>query len=145
MVGGMTSQIDYDQGGTFRGLVKAYLGPSIGWTLWGSNVILPVATPGTITVQPGNTNVQVNAAGAVTVNLPPVRLPQVPPGVLPGLQSPIPITVVDIGGNAGSFPITIMPAIGETIMGLSQVQITVQYGAFVLWPSIAIPGWTASQ
>ena len=141
----MTSQIDTDQGWSYRGWIRTYLGPSVGWTLWGANVILPVTAAGTVLVQPGNTLVQVSVSGSVTVRLPPTVLPPVPAGALPGLQSPIPITVVDIGGHAATFPITIFPAAGESIAGVSSVQINTAFGAFVFWPSSVIPGWTTTQ
>ncbi len=140
----MGSQTDLDQGGTFREWVKTYLGPSVGWVyLPGSNV-LPITAAGSYTLALGMSVVLVNIAGLVTLFLPTTIHPTVPAGVLPVPYADTQITVVDIGGHAKATPITIKPAsVAEAIMNLAQIQITANYGSFILRPNSTLHGWTA--
>ena len=46
----MGSQSDYDQGGTFRQLVRRYLGPSIGWIDSPDENVVPVSVGGTTNI-----------------------------------------------------------------------------------------------
>jgi hypothetical protein len=136
----MPSQLDLDQGGTFREWTKLYLGPSVGWTYVPGNVLFPITVAGTYTLLVGTSVVTVNVAGAVTIILPTAIAPSVPAGVLPGRFSYTPITIIDVGGNAAAYPITIQPASGgEDIMGLASITISNNYGSFTLDP---IKGWT---
>lgn len=140
----MASQLDLDQGGTFRGWVKQYLGPSVGWVWVPGDNILPIVAAGTVIVLPGTSLITVNVAGAVTIILPAASNPIVPAGVLPGLFANNPITIVDIGNNAQAHPITIQPvSVAETIMGLASIQITVNYGGYTLAPNSALKLWNA--
>jgi hypothetical protein len=127
----MTSQIDYDQSGTTRQAEGRYLGPSVGWAVE-PQAILPVATVGTFTAAPGTTLVTVNVAGSVTVILPSTIRPAAGAMTQPGRFTDPSITVTDIGGNATAFPITIQPAAGDTIAGLAQITISVNFGAYTL-------------
>ncbi len=140
----MGSQTDLDQGGTSRQWVRTYLGPSIGWVdLPGTNPF-PITAPGVYTLAPDTSLVTVNVAGAVTIILPSAVNPLVPAGVQPALFAKTPVTIVDIGNNAQAHPITIQPASGsENIMGLAQIQITVNYGGYTLSPNSAQQGWTS--
>ena len=140
----MTSQTDLDQGGTARQWVRTYMGPSVGWVyLPGLNPLPTIVAAGTYIIQPDTTLVQVNCAGAVTVMLPTAIDPTVPAINQGALFAKKPVTVVDIGGFAAAHPITIKPAsVAETIMNLTQIQITTNYGAFTLNPSNAQKGWT---
>jgi hypothetical protein len=137
----MASQLDLDQGGTFRTYLRQYLGPSIGWVQLPLQSILPISAAGTYTLLPGVTFVPVNVAGLVTINLPSSRLPSVSGGVLPGLFSNSPITIADVGGNAAAFNITINPAAADSVMGLSTIAIITNYGEFTLSPNSGI--WNA--
>jgi len=139
----MPSQTDLDQGGTSRQWVRTYLGPSVGWVqLPGLNPIPTITAAGTYTLAADTTLVQVNVAGAVTIILPSAINPSVPAGAQPGLYAKKPITIVDIGGNAGAFPITIEPASNtENILGLASIQIAVNYGGYTLSPSNEQKGW----
>lgn len=132
----MSSQLDLDQGGTQRQWVRTYLGPSVGWVyLPGLNLLPTITAAGTYVLLPDTTLVQVNAAGAVIITLPSALNPGVPATTLPALYARKPVTIVDIGGFAQAHPITINPFVGQTIMGLASVQITVNYGAFTLLPN----------
>lgn len=138
----MGSQLDLDQGGTFRGWVRQYLGPTLGWVPTPIDSILPITAAGTYTLDPSTSVVSVNVAGLVTIILPSASPPSVPAVTLPGRFVTNPVVVLDQGGNAGSFPITIQPASGsENIMGLSQIQITVNYGAYTFAPVPSASGW----
>lgn len=139
----MPSQLDYDQGGTFRQFVRRYLGPSIGWVNSPDDNVVPVTVGGTTTVLVGTTLVPVNFNGAVTVQLPSSKASTTAtPGAQPGLSLALPITIVDIGGfPSDAFPITILPFGAELIMGLASLQITVPYGGFVLMPRLVTGGW----
>jgi hypothetical protein len=105
--------------------------------------VLPITTTGTTTLNPSVSLVTVNVAGLVTIKLPAATNPTVAAGAQPGLFVDNPITIVDIGGNAGSNTITIQPAAGETIMGLSSITITVNYGGYVLAPNSAQQTWNS--
>ena len=126
----MPSQLDLDQGGTTRFLQRQYLGPSLGW-IDAVDAILRINNAGTTLVQLGSSVVTVNTGGAVTVQLPVFKNTN---PALRGQIRDIPVVVMDIGGFAGTNPITILPAVGETISGLAQVQINSPYGAVVLQP-----------
>lgn len=137
----MPSQTDYDQGGTSRQWVRTYMGPSIGWVYLPGRNPFEIIAVGTFTLQPDTSVVNVNVNGAVTINLPRAQNPSAPAGVLPALYSRTAISIVDVGGFATAHPITIAPQAGETIMGLASVQITSNYGAFILSPNVAGKTW----
>lgn len=139
----MSSQTDLDQGGTYREWKPAWLGPSLGWVWMPNRNVLQITAAGTYTLDPSTSLVEVNVAGAVTVVLPSAIDPTVPANVLPGRFVKTPITVVDIGGNAATHPITINPASGaENVLGLISIQVSVNYGGFILYPSNTLKGWT---
>lgn len=139
----MSSQLDLDQGGTYRQYVRRFLGPSVGWVWTPENNVLPVTSGGTTTVLRGTTLVQVNFNGAVIIQLPSAKSSvTAPAGALPGTFLALPITVVDIGGFAGAHNITIRAFGTETIVTLPSVLISVAYGALVFFPNINAGGWT---
>jgi hypothetical protein len=138
----MPSQTDFDQGGTNRVFSTLWLGPSAGAALVPASV-LPIVAAGTFTLLRGINLVQVNVNGSVTVILPTAIFPpSAGVGAQPALFASQAITVVDVGGFAGANPIVIKPAsVAEKIMGLTQVSITDNYGAFTLEPNSAVGGW----
>src|SRR5882672_4754712 len=103
----MSSQLDLDQGGTFREWGPVYMGPSIGWVRRPITNILDITAAGTYTLNPSVSLVQVNVAGAVIIIMPPAAAPAVGPGPLPGKFVRNPITIVDVGGHAFANNITI--------------------------------------
>lgn len=133
----MTSQTDLDQGGTGRLWVTEYFGPSVGWVRVPVRSVLAITAAGTYTLDLSTTLVQVGVAGAVTINLPSAKNATVPAGVQPGLFAKAPVSIVDTGGQGAAHPITIQPAAGEDIMGLASIQITSNYGGFILYPRAA--------
>ncbi len=139
----MASQLDLDQGGTNREWASIYLGPSVGWVRAPVRNTLDIAAAGTYTLDLSTTYVQVRVAGAVTIILPSVKVSAIPAGAQPGLNVRAPVTIVDIGGNGAAHPITIQPVSGaETILGLAQIQITSNFGGFILYPNNALSNWT---
>lgn len=140
----MGSQLDLDQGGTSRQWVRTYMGPSVGWQyLPGLNPLPTIIVAGTYILSPDTTLVQVQVAGAVVLMLPTALNPKVPAITLGQRYAKKPITIVDIGGFGAAHPVTIKPAsVAETIMDLTQIQITVNYGGFTLNPSNEQAGWT---
>lgn len=141
----MPSQVDLDQGGTNRQTQKVYLGPSVGWVSAPFHAPVSITTPGTTVILWGSNLVTVNVAGLVTVQLPPAKATSAGAQAIPGQFVSAPITVVDIGGNAVNFTITILPAAGETIDGLASITIVAAYGAYTLQPKTESGGWTLTQ
>jgi hypothetical protein len=138
----MGSQLDLDQGGTYRQYVRRFLGPSVGWVWTPEENILNVSSGGTTTILQGTTLVQVNVNGAVTIQLPSTKFSQTATaGALPGTFLKLPVTVVDIGGFAAANNITILPIAGQTIMSLASIKITAAYGGFTLVPSSEHGEW----
>lgn len=141
----MPSQTDLDQGGTHRQWVKQYLGPSVGWVSLPNTNVLQITVAGTYQLNLSTSLVEVNVVGAVTIILPSAQGTSslggtggTTAGANPGVAGKVPITIVDIAGNASAHPITIQPISNtETIMGLASIQITINYGGFTLEP---IPG-----
>jgi hypothetical protein len=141
----MASQLDLDQGGTFRQKQRLYLGPSVGWQEAINTGILNVTSAGTVNVTLGTNLVLVNVAGLVTVNLPSAKQSPAGAQALPGTFLGIPITVVDIGGNAQNNNITIAAAGAETIDGFASITIQINFGAYVLLPNLTSGGYTLTQ
>ncbi len=141
----MPSQTDLDMGGTSRQWVRTYLGPSVGWVYLPGRNPFEITAAGTYQLQPDTSVVNVNCAGLVTITLPSAQNPSAPAGVLPALYARTAVSVVDTGGHATAFPITIQPiSIAETIMGLTSVQITSDFGAFILSPNATSKTWVNS-
>lgn len=140
----MGSQSDLDQGGTSRAWVRVYLGPSVGWVYAPGGNVFNIVAPGTYNIDPSTSLIEVNVAGAVTIILPSAIVPAIPAVGIPQLFVGNPITIVDVGGNAQANPITIEPfSVSETIMGLAQIQITVNFGGFSLLPNSAQKTWNS--
>jgi hypothetical protein len=142
----MASQLDLDQGGTYRQWERVYLGPSVGWVYTAKRNVLLITAAGTYQLVYGTSLVQVNCAGLVTVTLPSAIDPTVPPSAMPGPYTKTPITIVDIGGNASTYNITINPFSGaENIMGTPSIVVAVDYGGYILFPVSAQMGWSNAQ
>lgn len=138
----MGSQIDLDQGGTFRTWIRQYMGPTIGWVNLPGQSIFPINAAGVYTLTPDITFVPVNVAvGAVIIILPPSTLPAVPATAQPQLYGNVPLTILDVGGNAASNPITIEPSGSDTIMTETSIVIQTSYGGYTLSPNNGI--WNA--
>lgn len=134
--------VDLDQGGTYREWVKTYLGPSVGWVNAGLRNVLQITAAGTYALDPSTTLVEVNVVGAVVIVLPSCVDPSAGAQAQPGLFTKRPVTIVDVGGNGAAHPITIQPNnVNETIAGLTQIQITGNYGGITLTPNNSQKKW----
>lgn len=139
----MASQLDLDQGGTVRQWDKIYLGPSVGWVnVPHKNILNITAANAVATIDLSTNYVQVNAATLVTLTLPSTLQPTIPANSIPGLFARAAVSILDVGGHADAFAITILPAAGDLIMGLASIQITSKYGGFILYPSPGQREWT---
>lgn len=136
--------VDLDQGGTFRQWTRAYMGPSVGWIDVPNLNILLITAAGTYAIDPSTSMIQVNVAALVTITLPSCANPPAGAQALPRLFADNPITIVDIGGNAQSFPITIQRNnVSESIMGLASIDIGTNYGAYTLAPNATTLEWNS--
>ncbi len=139
----MPSQLDLDQGGTFREWVRTYMGPSVGWVMAPARNVLAVTAAGAYTLLQGCTLVIIDTTAAVVLTLPSAIDPSVSAGVLPGPYIKTIVTIVDI---AGAPNVTIHPASGaETIMGLASISLITPFGSYSLRPDNTLKGWTAAQ
>jgi hypothetical protein len=133
--------LDYDQGGNnMYQLSRTYFGPSLGWAM---TEVLPtqaITSAGTTTIGLGASVVLVNVAAAVTLNLPSV-VSWARPINQPAALFYTGIWIKDLGGNAGSFAITINPAIGELIDWGASTTISVAHGFVHLYPLPDLTGW----
>ena len=80
----MTSQLDLDQGGTFREWVRTFMGPSVGWVMAPARNVLTITAAGTYAVLNSTTLILVNTIAAVVIELPSALNPTVPAGAQPG-------------------------------------------------------------
>jgi hypothetical protein len=124
---------DFDQSGTFREFGNLYLGPSVGGITVPVFSNLTISAGGSFVLAKGTTRVSVNVAAPVTITLPPAApASTVSATANPGNHLNWPVTIADVGGNAGAWPITIQAATGDTIMGLPSIQITANFAGYVL-------------
>jgi hypothetical protein len=86
----------------------------------------------------------VNVAGLVTVQLPDVTLWIREPGSQPTTGLERAIFIKDIGGNAGAFPITVLPFGSQAIDLLPQLVIVQNRQIVRLYPFTEITGWISA-
>lgn len=141
----MGSQLDLDQGGTFRQWVKMYMGPSVGWISVPVDAVLDITAGGTYTIQRGTSLILINVDADVTINLPSSLAAPQGPQALPGQWVINPVTVVDIGGFAGSRTYNIVPFGSELISGLPSVPLASPRGTIILIPILTTGGWNLGQ
>jgi hypothetical protein len=136
--------MDLDQSGVSRQWEQTYLGPSVGWIWRPLQNILPITAAGTYAVDPSFNLIEVNATGLVMIVLPSCQTPAAGAQAQPRLFALNPVTIVDTGGNAQAYNVTILPFSGaETVMGLSSIKIATNYGGFTLQPVPAQKTWTS--
>lgn len=141
----MTSQTDLDQGGTFRQWVKMYMGPSVGWLDVPVDAILNILAGGTFVIARGTSLILINVDANVTLNLPSAKATIRGPQAIPGQWVINPVTIVDIGGFAGTRVYNIVPFPGELISGLASVQLAAPRGTVILIPILTTGGWNLGQ
>jgi hypothetical protein len=97
---------------------------------------------GIYNIDPSINLVTVATASLVTLILPRAQMPTSGATAQPQLFLGPSIQIVDAGGFAGTFPITIQPISGaESIMGQAQIQITTNFGGLILMPISAQREW----
>lgn len=141
----MSSQLDLDQGGTFRQTQKVYLGPSVGWQEVAEQWLLNITAGGITTIARGTSMILVNFNGSVTIQLPSFKASLAGAQAIPRQFAVIPVVIVDSGGHSQTFPITILPFGAETISGLSTIPLASNFGSFVIRPDIVNGGGTLIQ
>lgn len=141
----MGSQTDLDQGGTHRQMERVWLGPSVGWVNQPALSILNITAGGTYTIARGTTLIKISANADVTLNLPSAKASPAGPQALPGQSVITPVTVVDVGGFAGTRTYTINPNGAETISGLASVTLASPRGSLIFEPLIDTGGWNLLQ
>ena len=133
---------DLDQGGHPRRTSRTDLGPSVGWAETPYRSLMSIGMGGTYQIDPSINLVTVATASLVVLILPRAQMPTSGPTAQPQLFLGPNIQIVDAGGFAGSFPITIQPISGgETILGQSQIQISTNFGGLILMPISAQRMW----
>lgn len=140
----MSSQLDLDQGGTFRQYQRIFMGPSVGWQTMPVQAILTQSVAGTIALLRWTNLVKLKvAAGVLNINLPSSKATAQGPQAIPGQWVYNPVIIVDQSGQAGAATtININPFAGELISGLPQVQLATPYGTIILGPELINGGWS---
>lgn len=141
----MPSQIDLDQGGTFRQNLQVYMGPSVGWVRAPQQTVLPITTTGVFALARGMNLVTISVNANVTINLSSSKAAPAGPQAIPGQWVLTPVVIVDISGFALTNTYTINPFAGELISGLATIRLQSPFGAFVLKPILETGGWTLTQ
>jgi hypothetical protein len=138
----MPASIDFDRSGVSVQSSRVNLGPSLGWVdVLGGGI--DITAPTTIAIPLGISEVNVNVAGAVVIELPSAKGNPAGAMAVPNSYAISPIIIRDVGGFAQAHPITITAATGETISGLTSITIATNYATTVLMPDITSGQWTA--
>lgn len=141
----MASQTDLDQGGTFRQYQRVFLGPSVGWLVVPQQAVLPITSSGSVNAARGTNLITINVNGVVNIALPSSKASVAGPQAIPGQWWLELVTIVDVGGFAGTNLYRITPNGAETISGLTFIDLATPYGGFVLKPILETGGWTLLQ
>lgn len=143
MVRAMPASIDFDRSGVSIQSSRVNLGPSLGWVdVLGGGI--DITSPMTIEIPLGISEVNVSVAGAVVIELPSAKGNRAGAMAVPNSYAITPIIIRDIGGFAQAHPITIVAAPGETISGVSSIQIATNYATTILKPDIMSGLWIAT-
>lgn len=141
----MGSQTDLDQGGTFRQLDRVWMGPSVGWQTQLKVAIQNITAAGTYDLVRGTSLIKLYPNGAVQLNLPSSLASLAGAQAIPGEFVITPVTIVDIGGFAGSVLYTVVPFGAELISGLASVDLASPRGTLILEPLLDTGGWNLIQ
>jgi hypothetical protein len=133
--------VDLDKGGRGFRTVRAYRGPTLGWTeVEVKPEVFVITTP--YTIQPEDGIILLQLAGIQTVNLPQCSewFNSISRYLDHSLE--LAIWIKDYGGNATAFNKTIHPFAGDTIDGLAQDFTIVQNRQLLrLYPLNTLTGW----
>lgn len=143
----MASQLDLDQGGTFRQYQRIFMGPSVGWQTMPVQAIIIQSAAGTLNLLRWTNLVKLKvAAGVLNINLPSSKATTQGPQAIPGQWVYNPVILIDQSGQAGlATTINVNPFGSELISGLAQVQLAAPYGTIILEPELVNGGWTLGQ
>lgn len=143
----MSSQLDLDQGGTFRQYTQVWQGPSVGWLTVPVTAILTLSAAGTYSIQRWTNLIKLKAAaGVVNIDLPSSKASAQGPQAIPGQWVYNPVIIIDQSGDAGgATTINVNPFGSELISGLAQVQLATPYGTIILEPELVTGGWNLGQ
>lgn len=143
----MGSQLDLDQGGTFRQYSRIWSGPSVGWQTMPIQAILDIKAAGTTALQRWTNLVKLKvSAGVVNIDLPSSKATPQGPQAIPGQWVYNPVVIVDLSGQAGLATTVNVFAFGsELISGLAEIQLAVPYGTLLLEPILDTGGWNLGQ
>ena len=135
--------IDFDQSGQYTGhKVRAWLGPSLGWQDVQVKPTRFITSVGVFPILPGDGVILANVAGAVTLLLPDVRVWVSENAFQPATAFERSISIKDLGGNAASFPITVIPFGSQTLDLQSSFQILQARQLLRLYPrELELTGW----
>ena len=133
---------DLDQSGSSWHKVRTWLGPSLGWVDTQVKPTRTISVAGSYQVFPGDGIIFVSVPGAVTLALPDVKLWVSEFAYQPATAFERALWIKDLGGFAGSNPITIQPLAGQSIDLLpSAITINVNRSLVRLYPLTALTGW----
>jgi hypothetical protein len=136
--------VDLDQGGTPFQRTNVNLGPSLGWVQVQIQPQQVITAGGSYSLTSGTGIVLVNVAAMVTLNLPDVRKWMQESAYLPATGFERAIWIKDLGGNAATFNITVVPFMSQAIDGLAQLFTIVQNRQLLrLYPLADLSGWFA--
>lgn len=143
----MGSQLDLDQGGTFRQYQRLWMGPSVGWQTMPLQAIITQSAAGTLTLLRWTNLVKLRvAAGVLNINLPSSKAAAPGPQAIPGQWVYNPVIIIDQSGQAGALTtVNLNPFGAELISGLAQVQLAAPYGTIILEPELTTGGWSLGQ
>lgn len=143
----MASQLDLDQGGTFRQYQRVFMGPSVGWLTVPVQAIINQSTAGTLVLQRWTNLVKLKvASGVLNIDLPSSKASSQGPQAIPGQWVYNPVIIMDLLGSAGgALTVNIFPFGSELISGLATIQLATPYGTILLEPELVSGGWTLGQ
>jgi hypothetical protein len=143
----MGSQLDLDQGGTFRQYQRIWMGPSVGWQTMPVQAILDRSTAGTLTLLRWTNLVKLKVpTGTLDIDLPSSKASAQGPQAIPGQWIYNPVIIMDLLGTAANpTVINVNPFGSELISGLAQIQLATPYGTILLEPDLVNGGWTLGQ
>jgi hypothetical protein len=135
--------MDLDQSGFPFQKVNTWLGPTLGWSQTRVKPERIITVGGTYNIIPDDGVVLVNVAATVTLFLPDVRLWLNQPASQPAPSFERSIWIKDLGGNAASFAITVMPYVGggQRIDQQISAALTTNFQMLRLYPISDFSGW----
>jgi hypothetical protein len=129
--------MDQDQSGNAFQQTRVTLGPSPGPTNVQIQPAIILTAPGVYTLSVGTSLVLVNVTGAISFVLPDVVAWQRQPGAAFERA----IWIKDLGGHAGSFPITVFPFATQVIDKQPTYTISTNFAIARIYPIFDLSGW----